>query len=196
MTSKQQLVPVAYDQFVADVHSVAAAIGADGWQPDHLVGIGRGGLAPALWLSHAIGIPMLSIDYSAQDADFSDMLIARLAERSAAGARLLLIDDINDSGRTIAALRAKLPGHGVRFAVLIDSIGSTARADYSARTIDSAIDKRGVVFPWEAAAPPATIVAEAAAVPERLNPLAGPPAPPPRGWRAPPLQARAGPAAR
>ena len=42
--SEPTLVPIAYDQFVAGVQAVAAALDASGWTPDHIVGIGRGGL--------------------------------------------------------------------------------------------------------------------------------------------------------
>ena len=50
--SQPDLVPIAYEQFVADVQAVAAAIEASGWKPDHIVGIGRGGLVPGAYLSH------------------------------------------------------------------------------------------------------------------------------------------------
>jgi len=173
------LAPVSYEQFLADVAALAVAIDASGWRPERLVGIGRGGLAPTLWLSHATGIPMLSIDLSAQDRDFADAPIDRLAERASAGVRLLFVDDINDSGRTIASLRARLPHETVRFAVLIDNIGSSARADYRARTIDRAIDKSWFVFPWEAVAPRETIVGDAVTVADRLNPASDLPASPP-----------------
>lgn len=168
-----QLHPIAHDDFVADTQAVAAAVQHGGWMPDFVIGIGRGGLVPAVFLSHALDVPMLSIDVSAKLPDFAGDLLAKLAARSAAGARLLFVDDINDSGATIAEIRHLLAEAGgertaVRFAVLIDNLGSQDRVDYRARTIDRASDKRWFVFPWEAVGAPATIVAEALSVPERL----------------------------
>lgn len=168
------LAPIAHDQFVADVAALAEAIMADGWRPDHLVGIGRGGLVPGAYLSHRTGIPLLSLDLSAGVPAFAEALVAELARLTRAGSRLLLVDDINDSGGTLAGLSAALASEGaesarVRVAVLIDNRRSPARVDYRARTIDRAADKRWFVFPWEAMAPRETLIAESEAVPARLR---------------------------
>ena len=168
------LVPIPYEQFVADVQAIAAALEASDWLPDHIVGIGRGGLVPGAYLSHRTGISLLSVDYSAGVKGFSDDLLAKLAGETQAGTRILLIDDINDSGKTIIALRSAILGHGgaadfLRVAVLIDNLRSPAEVDYRARTIDRDADKSWFVFPWEAMAPTATLVEEAHEVPERLG---------------------------
>lgn len=167
------LVPVPYERFVADVRALADAIEASGWRPDHIVGIGRGGLVPGAYLSHRTGISLLSVDHSSGVPGFADELLAKLAAQTRAGTRILLIDDINDSGRTIAALRGAMLGAGgdadhLRVAVLIDNIRSPAHVDYRARGIDRAVDKSWFVFPWEAMAPRATLIGEAGEVPERL----------------------------
>ncbi len=165
---------IPHGDFVADVHALAAAIAADpGWQPTYLIGIGRGGLVPAVYLSHATGLPTLSCDLSSQVKDFAEDVIVRLAARTHAGERLLFVDDINDSGRTIGLLRAMMAQArategAVRFATLIDNISSAQRVDYAARQIDRREIKDWFVFPWEAMAPPATIAEDAAEVPERI----------------------------
>jgi len=167
------LVPIPYEQFVADVQAIAARIEESGWRPDHIVGIGRGGLVPGAYLSHRTGISLLSVDYSTGVPGFSDELLMKLAAHTRDGTDLLLIDDINDSGKTIEALRGAILGHGgdadhLRVAVLIDNSRSPALVDYRARTIDRAVDKSWFVFPWEAMAPTETLVEEALEVPERL----------------------------
>ena len=169
---------IGHDAFVDDVRRLAAAIAADrDWAPTFLIGIGRGGLVPAVFLSHATGLPTLSCDLSSQVKDFADEVLVRLAMRTrpdggGSGERLLFVDDINDSGRTIAMLRDALAAAGavagaVRFATLIDNRVSTQRVDYTARTIDRTVTKDWYVFPWEAMAPAATIADYAAEVPER-----------------------------
>jgi uncharacterized protein len=172
--SPPDLAPVPYDQFVADVQAVAAALQADAWAPDHIVGIGRGGLVPGAYLSHRTGISLLSIDHSSGVPGFAGELLVKLAQATREGRRILLVDDINDSGGTIATLRTALADHGaepdgVRVAVLIDNLRSRARVHYRARTIDRASDKRWFVFPWEAMASPETLAEDAEAVPERLE---------------------------
>lgn len=165
--------PISQERFVANVRTIAAAIGADhGWQPDLLIGIGRGGLVPAVYLSHAIGVPMRSCDWSGATPG-ADVLV-QLAARTRNGERLLFVDDINDSGLTIAAIRTALaaaeavPG-AIRFAVLIDNIVSSQRVDYRACAIDRTVTKDWFVFPWEALAPDSALTEDAAAVPQRIG---------------------------
>lgn len=168
---------IAQAQFVADIATLAARLAADNWTPTFLIGIGRGGLVPAVFLSHATGLPMLSVDVSSQVPDFSDAVLVRLAARTRAkgrkdGERLLFLDDINDTGRTIAQLRERLAAAGavagaIRFATLLDNVSSGQRVDYGAREIDRRVTKDWFVFPWEAVAPAQSLADDAAAVPER-----------------------------
>ena len=167
--------PISHDDFANDVRALAGAILADTrWRPTYLIGIGRGGLVPAVYLSHATGLPTLSCDLSSNVKDFADDVLERLAARTPAGERLLFIDDINDSGRTIGLLRAALAlGGGVpdaiRFATLIDNSVSAERVDYRARTIDRTVTRDWYVFPWEALAPAEAIADDVAEVPERIR---------------------------
>jgi hypoxanthine phosphoribosyltransferase len=166
--------PVSHEQFVADVIALAAHLRpGTAWLPTYIIGIGRGGLAPAVYLSHATGLPMLSVDYSSQVSDFADAPLARLAARTRDGERLLFLDDINDSGATIGKMRAMLAAEGaadgsVRFATLMDNIRSSQRVDYAARKIDRSVNKDWFVFPWEAVAPNTSLEQDAAAMPERI----------------------------
>lgn len=168
-----KLTPIEYDRFVADVQAIAAAITADNWTPDFIVGIGRGGLVPGAYLSHRTGIPMLSVDYSSKVVGFSDELLVKLARMSLSGQRILFVDDINDSGATLADLRRSILEHGAvagnqRFAVLINNRRSRAVVEYWSREIDRAVDKDWFVFPWEAVAAKSALIDEALSVPERL----------------------------
>ena len=164
---------ISHERFLDEIEALAAAIGADPWQPDYLVGIGRGGLVPAVYLSHRTGLPLLTVDHSTGDRGFGDELLEKLAAKICAGGRILIVDDINDSGATINYLRAAIAAKtddpaGLRVAVLMDNVRSQATADYRGSTIDRAEDKRWYVFPWEAVAPEAALARDAQAVPERL----------------------------
>lgn len=164
---------IAYDDFLAKVRSLSRTLAADGWKPDFIIGIGRGGLVPAVYISHELQVPMLSIDHSSKVPGFADELLSKVAGKSVDGTRLLFVDDINDSGGTIVYIRKLLADFGcnkenLRFAVLMDNCRSQARVDYSAEAIDRAQDKRWFVFPWEAVMTAETLAEEAQAVPERL----------------------------
>ncbi|KQU47458.1 phosphoribosyltransferase [Sphingomonas sp. Leaf339] len=164
---------ISQSDFLTAIHDLAAKLAADTWAPHFIIGVGRGGLVPAVFLSHASGLPTLSVDYSSQVKDFADEPLVKLAARTRDGERLLFLDDINDSGRTITHLRTALAAAGavpgaVRFATLIDNESSAERVDYRHRTIDRRTTKDWFVFPWEAVAPPAAIADDAAEVPERI----------------------------
>ena len=58
-SAEPELFYIPYQRFLDELEAVARQIEADDWQPDFLVGIGRGGLVPAAFLSHRTGIAML-----------------------------------------------------------------------------------------------------------------------------------------
>jgi len=164
---------IPYQRFLDELEAVARQIEGDDWQPDFLVGIGRGGLVPAAYLSHRTGTAMLSVDHSSGEVGFGDELLDKLAAKIRHGSRILIVDDINDSGGTIAYLRAAIDGKsgdasGLRIAVLVHNVRSKARTEYRGSEIDRDLDKSWYVFPWEAVAPRTTLNLDALAVPERL----------------------------
>jgi hypoxanthine phosphoribosyltransferase len=169
-----ELFYLSHERFLADLEAVARRVEADPWRPDFLVGIGRGGLVPAAYLSHRTGIPMLSVDHSSGETGFADELLAKLAAKLQQGLNLLIVDDINDSGTTIAFLRDAIAAHGgiadrLRVAVLINNLRSRAKADYWSEAIDRGEDKRWFVVPWEAVAPREELISASQDVPERLG---------------------------
>lgn len=169
---------IDYARFLADIEDVARLIEQDSWKPDFIVGIGRGGLVPGTFLSHRTGIAQLSIDHSSKVYDFAEARLVHIAARTHRGESYLFIDDINDSGKTIAHFRRTLAENeavaaNIRFAVLIDNASSCERVDYAARQIDRRTDKDWFVFPWESVAPPSVLTAEAVEDPDRLGLHAG-----------------------
>jgi xanthine phosphoribosyltransferase len=171
--TEPELLYLPYERFLDEVETLALAIEADVWTPDFLIGIGRGGLVPAAYLSHRTGIQMLSVDHSSGEAGFADELLDKLAAKIGEGLNMLIVDDINDSGGTIRYLRAAIETKtsrpdGLRVAVLMHNVRSKAKAEYRGSEIDRDSDKRWYVFPWEAVAPRSTLKVEALAVPERL----------------------------
>jgi len=163
--------PFSHEDMVAGIHAIAEA--AADWSPTLLVGVGRGGLTPAVFLSHRMGLSMVSVDYSTRIAQFGDELIAVLAQRTRDGDRLLFVEDINDSGKTIGELRVALAANGavadrIRFAVLMNNIQSSQKVEYGFRAIDRALQKDWFVFPWEAMAPAEALTEDAMEVPERI----------------------------
>ncbi|HZF93283.1 MAG TPA: phosphoribosyltransferase family protein [Allosphingosinicella sp.] len=168
-----EFLPIPHERFLQEIETLARLIEADAWQPDFLVGIGRGGLVPAVYLSHRTGLPLLTVDHSTGDRGFGAELLDKVAAKIGAGQSILIVDDINDSGGTINFLRAAIEAkvdapERLRVAVLVHNVRSKARAEYHGSEIDRDADKRWYVFPWEAVAPRTSLELDAAAVPERI----------------------------
>jgi xanthine phosphoribosyltransferase len=168
-----ELYYIPYEGFLADVRTMAQTLATSAWKPDFIIGIGRGGLVPAVYISHELNLPMLSIDHSSKVPGFADELLGKVAAKSAAGTKLLFVDDINDSGSTIDYIRRLVAENGcdqgnLRFAVVLNNVRSKVAVDYWAQMIDRNDDKRWFVFPWESVGASETIVEEARSVPERL----------------------------
>jgi xanthine phosphoribosyltransferase len=168
-----ELFYIPYERFLADVEALALQLEPDDWRPDFLVGIGRGGLVPAAYLSHRLDVAMLSVDHSSGEPGFAGELLDKLAAKIRDGRYILIVDDINDSGSTITFLRDAIEaksgdGAKLRVAVLVNNIRSKAKAEYWGTQLDRDVDKRWFVFPWEALASPETLIGAAAEVPERL----------------------------
>jgi Predicted phosphoribosyltransferases len=163
-----------YEDFLAKVRLLSRKVRESGWDPEFVIGVGRGGLIPAVYISHQLELPMLSIDHSSKVPGFADELLAKVAAMTATGTRMLFVDDINDSGGTIEYIRGLLAAHAcktenLRFAVVINNQSSKVEVDLWADMIDRSEDKRWFVFPWEAVGTKESIVEEARSVPERLS---------------------------
>lgn len=162
-----------YEDFLAKVRQLSRKVTESTWRPDFVIGIGRGGLVPAVYMSQQLDLPMLSIDHSSKVPGFADELLAKIAAMSANGTRVLFIDDINDSGGTIEYIRGLLASNGgvqenLHFGVLINNKSSKAEVDLWVDMIDRTEDKRWFVFPWESVGTRDAIIEEAMSVPERL----------------------------
>jgi len=134
----------------------------DQWQPDYIVGIGRGGLIPATLLSHYMDTPMKTLDVSLRDGG-DTVSNCGMAEDAYEGKNILVVDDINDQGNTIAWIKKDwqsscLPGEtqwqkvwgiNVRFAVLTDNLSSSEESDYHVWEVNKAEEDCWLVYPWE-----------------------------------------------
>lgn len=154
-----------------DFNSLVANICRDitnsGWRPDYVVGITRGGLLPAVMISHYFGIPCNALKVSLRD-DKDDESESNLwmAEDAYNGKNILVVDDINDTGATLNWIMKDWPSgcypsdnkwesvwnNNVRFAVAVDNLASkcSVGVDYVGKEINKAEEDQWVVFPYEA----------------------------------------------
>ena len=123
------------------------------WMPSIILGINRGGCIPGVYLSHRINTPHEVLDVRLRDHTTKPNLSV-LEKAFAFQKKILIIDDINDSGETFNYIIENFIGnrnfdHKIKFAALIHNTPSKAKVDYHGYTIDKSKNPVWVVFPWE-----------------------------------------------
>ena len=151
----------------------------DGWKPDYIVGITRGGNVPATIISNITGIRCEALKVSLRDdsghgsesncwmsedafgyvSDDADKVTGGPLEK-----KILIVDDINDTGATFNWIKQDwqsscLPddpkwervwGNNVRFAVLTENLSSEfGGVAYSCDEVNKAEEDVWLVYPWE-----------------------------------------------
>jgi hypoxanthine phosphoribosyltransferase len=137
----------------------------DAWMPDYVVGFTRGGLVPANLISQYLEVPMECLKVSLRDDNNQPESNLWMADDAFEQKRILIVDDINDSGATLNWVKedwmssalpdnpkwAEIWGDTVRVAVLVDNEASTSELtiSYSAVDLNKADEDCWIVFPWE-----------------------------------------------
>ena len=135
------------------VHNVIKQMYADNWRPDYIVGITRGGLIPAVLMSHLTGIKMHTLDVRLRDGNEQEsncwMAEDAFGIFQMGGTyedkKILILDDINDSGATFQWIKEDWPAgchpnehrwdkvwhKNVRFAAIVNNLASPFNIDYT-----------------------------------------------------------------
>ena len=134
-----------YDELVS---SIASQLGD--WEPDAIVGLTRGGLIPAVQFSHMFNVKLYTLNISLRDgkAPSAKFDWKQLDKYS----RVLIIDDINDSGSTLREVHNQFYTRAYmnpKFATLLSKRSSVMEVDYAGEHINKSREKDWVVFPWE-----------------------------------------------
>lgn len=152
----------SWAQVEGAVLDIARQMSVHNWKPDYIVGITRGGLVPANLLSQYTGIKMNSLDISLRNGG-DTVSNCGMAEDAYEGKNILVVDDINDQGSTIAWIKQdwqaschpsaiRWPdvwGQNVRFATLTNNLASKESVDYSVWEVNKAEEDCWLVYPWE-----------------------------------------------
>ena len=147
---------LTWDAFGVAGRQLAQQVLDSGYQTDIVIAIARGGMLLAGSISYALGVKScgaLNVEfYTGVDTRLPEPVILppMLDEASLVGKRILLVDDVSDSGRTLALVVQLLTASGaeVRTAVLYTKPKTVHEPEYTWRRTD-----RWITFPWSALAP-------------------------------------------
>jgi xanthine phosphoribosyltransferase len=121
------------------------------WKPDFILGIGRGGYVPAVFLSQWYSVPLFALHVSLRDMQ-RDEMISQEVRRIINTKNVLVVDDICDTGDTLASVDDKLAEIqcNVKTAVLIHNLGQDVfDPDFYGREVNKTERPCWIVFPWE-----------------------------------------------
>ena len=143
------LLPVA-------IRELAERVVASGFLPDVVVAVARGGLVPGGAMAYALGtkgVGTLNVEFYTdigKTLDDPRVLPPLMDTSELPGSRVLVVDDVADSGRTLALVMDMLGklGADARSAVLYTKPRTIIRPDYSWRDTDL-----WITFPWSAEPP-------------------------------------------
>ena len=147
---------LTWERFGAAIRELAQAVADSGFDPDLVVAVARGGLPPGGALAYALGtkaVGTLNVEfYTGVDERLAEpAVLPPLLDTSALhGLRALVVDDVADTGETLALVQRLVAEHcdEARSAVLYAKPRSVVDPDYVWRRTDG-----WITFPWSALPP-------------------------------------------
>lgn len=141
---------LSFEDMQAGAYALATKIVESGYKPGIIVGLSRGGLVPAVMLSHILDVGMIPFSLSLRD----NTSIRHEFDLLDGFGNILVVDDINDSGETLDLFDKGLIATQInkeanwKFATLYSKEVSKFTVDYYSELIPSG-DNRWLKFPWE-----------------------------------------------
>ena len=147
---------MSWEVFGQATRELATAIHADGFAPDVVVAIARGGLTVAGALAYALDVKncgAMNVEFYVgidERLDVPVVIPPTLDLVDVAGMKVLVADDVADTGYTLKLVREVLLQHvaEARTAVLYRKPGSVVDPSYCWKDTDRWID-----FPWSSEPP-------------------------------------------
>ena len=138
------------EEMIDSIRNISEQLTNSNFDPEVIISINRGGCVPGIYLSHYIDKPHEVINIELRDSNKEPDLNS-IKEKISQFRSVLIIDDINDSGKTIGVIKdlSKNLITKIHFAVLINKSESTSKVEYYGRTVNSKLNDYWYVFPWE-----------------------------------------------
>ncbi|MFN2381404.1 MAG: phosphoribosyltransferase [Guyparkeria sp.] len=154
MTRNQSLPvrAISLDEVVTGADRLARMVRSSGFVPDAVIAVARGGFMPArfvcdfLDISRLMSVKVQHYAAGAQAGEEAQVIVPLGGPIE--GMRVLVVDDVNDSGKSLQALLAYLDDQrpaSVRTAVLHEKQETACPADFVAESIR---EWRWILYPW------------------------------------------------
>lgn len=141
----------SYEDIHNACHQAAQLITGYEWQFHRIMGISRGGFFPAMILSHMLKIPVTPVVYSSKVGAGDDKNHHNVLPEVGKHERLLIVDDICDTGNTLYEIKSHYELSGMfayTFALYYKSRAvPVVIPDFKWRVIPE--DSPWVIFPYE-----------------------------------------------
>ena len=148
----------SYDELKKDLSDIIQQMTLQGYKPDVIIGPGRGGFLPGVMLSHYYKVPFEGFRWQTRDGIIKDSDILGKILSKYCHKRILLVDDINDTGATLTAIKHYIDEYLViapecrssfTYTTLFNKDSSVFKdVNYHARTLTPDYDP-WIVFPYE-----------------------------------------------
>ncbi len=147
---------LSYELFGTATRELAQQVADSGYRPDIILAIARGGLALGMGLGYALAVKNISVVnvefYTGVDErlDVPIMLPPTPAAVDLSGLKVLITDDVADTGRTLELVHQFCGGHvaEARTVVIYEKPQSVIKPTYAWRLTERWID-----FPWSVLPP-------------------------------------------
>ncbi|WIY81819.1 phosphoribosyltransferase [Propionimicrobium sp. PCR01-08-3] len=147
---------LTWEGFGAGSRELAQEIADSDFDPEVIIGVARGGMIPAGALTYALGVKLtdaINVEFYTDVAETlpDPVLLAPMLDTdSIRDRRILVVDDVVDSGRTLALVLKLLRGFGaeVRSAVIYAKPTTIVEPDYVWKRT-----AKWIAFPWSSEPP-------------------------------------------
>jgi hypoxanthine phosphoribosyltransferase len=146
-----------YEDLTNDLVSLCRQMAIADYKPEVIIGPGRGGFLPGVMLSHYYNVPFRGFNWQTRDGEFEDKHTLLHVLEKYGHSNILLIDDINDTGKTLTAIENVILDYAVsevvdiqlKYATLFSKTTSEFNdVDFYVRELTPDNDP-WVVFPYE-----------------------------------------------
>ena len=133
-----------------DLKAIVEQIKLATYSPELIISINRGGCIPGIYLSHYLKVPHKVINVQLRDGD-SNIDIGLQKNFLVNKKRVLIVDDINDTGKTFEEIKKITENYNcnIKLCALLDNTQSSQKIDFRGKSINKSIDPLWYIFPWE-----------------------------------------------